>query len=59
MVGRILHFSKPYHLPVQQSQLVINNKETGEVLNRPIEDTAVLLMEQPQLTYTHACGGCC
>jgi len=54
MVGRILHFSKPYHLSVKQGQLVITNKETGEVTTRPIEDTAVLMLEHPQLTYTHA-----
>lgn len=54
MVGRILHFSSPYHLSVKLGQLVITNKETGEVINRPIEDTAVLILEHPQLTYTHA-----
>lgn len=54
MVGRILHFSQPYHLSVKLSQLVITNKATGEIINRPIEDTAVLMLEHPQLTYTHA-----
>jgi CRISPR-associated protein Cas1 len=54
MVGRILHFSRPYHLSVRLSQLVITDKDTGEILNRPIEDTAVLMLEHPQLTYTHA-----
>lgn len=54
MVGRILHFSQPYHLSVRLSQLVITNKDTGEIINRPIEDTAVLMLEHPQLTYTHA-----
>lgn len=54
MVGRILHFSQPYHLSVKLSQLVITNKDTGEIINRPIEDTAVLMLEHPQLTYTHA-----
>lgn len=54
MIGRILHFSQPYHLSVRLSQLVITNKETGEIINRPIEDTAVLMLEHPQLTYTHA-----
>ena len=54
MVGRILHFSQPYHLSVKLSQLVITNKDTGEVINRPIEDTAVLMLEHSQLTYTHA-----
>jgi len=54
MVGRILHFSQPYHLAVRLSQLVITNKDTGEIINRPIEDTAVLMLEHPQLTYTHA-----
>jgi len=54
MIGRILHFSQPYHLSVRLRQLVITNKETGEIINRPIEDTAVLMLEHPQLTYTHA-----
>ncbi|HRF82686.1 MAG TPA: CRISPR-associated endonuclease Cas1, partial [Flavobacteriales bacterium] len=54
MVGRILHFSQPYHLAVRQRQLVITNKDSGEITNRPIEDTAVLMLEHPQLTYTHA-----
>lgn len=54
MVGRILHFSQPYHLSVRLSQLVITNKDSGENINRPIEDTAVLMLEHPQLTYTHA-----
>lgn len=54
MVGRILHFSQPYHLSVRLGQLVITNKDTGEIINRPIEDTAVLMFEHPQLTYTHA-----
>jgi len=39
---------------VKLSQLVITNKDTGEVINRPIEDTAVLMLEHSQLTYTHA-----
>jgi CRISP-associated protein Cas1 len=54
MIGRILHFSRPYHLSLKQRQMVITNKETGEIIKRPIEDTAVLMMEHPQLTYTHA-----
>jgi hypothetical protein len=29
MVGRILHFSQPYHLSVKLSQLVITNKGHG------------------------------
>jgi hypothetical protein len=54
MVGRILHFSQPYHLSVRLSQLVITNKETGEIINRPIEDTAVLMLEHPAADL-HAC----
>lgn len=54
MVGRILHFSQPYHLSVRLSQLIITNKDTGEIINRPIEDTAVLMLEHPRITYTHA-----
>ena len=48
MVGRILHFSQPYHLSLRLSQLVITNKDTGEIINRPIEDTAVLMLEHPR-----------
>lgn len=54
MIGRILHFSQPYHLSTRRRQLVITNKATGEVIERPVEDTAVLILEHPQLTYTHA-----
>ena len=52
MLKRTLFFSNPYHLSVQRQQLMITNKETGEIKQAPIEDLGFVVLENPQITIT-------
>ena len=45
MIKRTLYFSNPFHLSSKLKQLVITNKETGEVKERVIEDIEGVLNE--------------
>lgn len=52
MLKRTLFFSNPYHLSVKNQQLIITNKETGEIRQAPIEDLGFVILENPQITLT-------
>jgi len=52
MSNKTLFFSKPYHLHSRLEQLVIDNKETGEVHTRPVEDLGFVVLEHPQITFS-------
>ncbi|MBI9064852.1 MAG: type II CRISPR-associated endonuclease Cas1 [Marinilabiliaceae bacterium] len=55
MIKRTLYFGNPAYLHKQQQQLKVleptTNKELGSV---PIEDIGVVLLDNPQVTITHA-----
>lgn len=53
MIYRVIQITKPMHLSVKLRQLQLTDKETGEVVQRPVEDLGVLVVEHPQVTWTH------
>lgn len=53
MIYRVIQITKPMHLSVKLRQLQLTDKETGELAERPIEDLGVLVVEHPQVTWTH------
>jgi len=52
MVKRTLFFGNPYHLNSSNRQLVITNKDSGEVRSVPFEDIGYIVFEHPQITFT-------
>ncbi len=54
MSKRTLLFSNPYHLHTRLEQLVVDNKETGEVRTMPVEDLGFVVLEHPQITFSQA-----
>lgn len=53
MIYRVIQITKPMHLSVKLGQLQLTDKEAGKVAERPIEDLGVLVVEHPQVTWTH------
>lgn len=53
MIGRVIQITRPMHLSVKLKQLQLTDKDSGEVVERPIEDLGVLVVEHPQVTWTH------
>lgn len=54
MLKRTLLFSNPYHLSTRNEQLVISNKDTGEVISQAIEDMGFVVFEHPNITFTQS-----
>jgi len=54
MLKRTLFFSNPYHLSVKLQQLVIADKETGEVKQAPIEDLGFVVLDHREITFTQS-----
>ncbi len=54
MLKRTLVISNPHHLSVKNKQLVLDNKDTGERKQSPIEDIGCLLLDQQGITFTQA-----
>lgn len=52
MSKRTLLFSNPFHLHTRLEQLVVDNKETGEVRSMPVEDLGFVVLEHPQITFS-------
>ena len=54
MIKRTIFFGKPYHLHVEQEQLLAEGKgeSEGKKQRIPIEDIAFLILEHPQITFT-------
>lgn len=52
MLKKILSFSNPFHLGTKLDQLIITNKETGELISRPIEDLSIVILDNQQITFT-------
>lgn len=53
MSGRTVEISSPARLSLRQRQLAIA-REDGSMPAVPLEDLALLLVDNPQVTYTHA-----
>jgi CRISPR-associated protein Cas1 len=59
MIKRIIDVSNPSHLSLRREQLVIeqDRKEVGTI---PLEDIAVLILDDPQITHTQGLlAACC
>lgn len=54
MLKRTLVISNPHHLSVRHKQLMLDNKETGESKQAPIEDIGTLLLDHQGITLTQA-----
>lgn len=54
MLKRTISFDNPYHLSIKLKQLMLTDKETGAVLQRPIEDLGFIILNHPQITFTQA-----
>lgn len=55
MIKRTLYFGNPAYLHMQQLQLkVINPGDKAELGSVPIEDIGVVVLDNPQITITHA-----
>ena len=54
MLKRTLFFNNPYYLSVKNNQLVISNKETGEIKQTPVEDLGFVILDHPQITITQS-----
>lgn len=53
MIKRTIYVSSECHLSVQDEQLKITNKSTGELNALPIEDIGYIILDNRQITYTH------
>ena len=54
MIKRVLFFGRPYHLCVEQGQLVAKGRgeAEGDQQRVPVEDIGFLVLEHPQITFT-------
>ena len=52
MVKRTIVFTNPCRLSLKNSQLVVENHETGEVKTLPIEDIGVVLVENQMVSFS-------
>ena len=53
MIKRTLFFSNSYYLSFKQGQLQITDKNSGEINQAPVEDLGFIVIEHPQVTFTH------
>jgi CRISPR-associated protein Cas1 len=54
MIKRTLYFGNPFHLGVKLKQLVITNKDTGEVQQTPIEDLGFVILDHHEISFTQS-----
>lgn len=52
MIKRSLFIANPCHLSAQNNQMIVTNKDTGEIKQASIEDIGFLILENPQITFT-------
>jgi CRISPR-associated protein Cas1 len=54
MLKRTLYFGNPYHIYVQNGQLHLADKKTGEIKQAPIEDIGICVFDNHSLTFTQS-----
>lgn len=54
MLKRTLVFSNPYHLKVSNKQLLIQDKQSKEEYQAPLEDIGFVVLEHPAITLTQS-----
>jgi len=52
MVKRTLYFGNPAYLKTKTEQLIVEKQEDGEVIQIPIEDIGLLILDHAQITIT-------
>ncbi len=52
MVKRTLYFGNPAYLKTKTEQLIVEKQEDGEVIQIPIEDVGLLILDHAQITIT-------
>lgn len=50
MIKKTIFLSRPFHLSVQLNQLMLKDKDSNEVFQRPMEDIGFLILENPLIT---------
>jgi len=54
MIKKTLFFQNPCHISTKHQQLVITNKETGEINKRSVEDVGFIVLDNPQISITQS-----
>lgn len=54
MLKKTLFFNNPCYLNTKDNQLVITNKKTGEINQRPVEDLGFVVLDNQQITFTQS-----
>ncbi|WP_439882023.1 type II CRISPR-associated endonuclease Cas1 [Pontibacter sp. MBLB2868] len=54
MLKRTIYLGSPLDLNIRLEQLVLVNRETGELNKVPIEDVGVVVLDHPELIYSQA-----
>lgn len=54
MIKRTLYFGNPAYLKTRNEQLIVEVPDTGEVKTAVIEDIGLLILDNQQITVTHA-----
>ena len=54
MLKRTLFFSNPYHLSTKHNQLIITDKQSGEIKQASIEDLGFVILDHREITFTQS-----
>jgi len=54
MLKRTIYLGSPLDLNIRHQQLALVNRETGEMNQVPVEDIGIVVLDHPQLIYSHA-----
>lgn len=54
MIKRTLYFGNPTYLSTENDQLLINKKDTDEVIKVPIEDLGIVVLDHSRITITQS-----
>lgn len=54
MLKRTIYLGSPLDMNIRLEQLVLINRETGEVNKIPVEDVGVVVLDHPELIYSQA-----
>lgn len=54
MLKRTIYLGSPLDMNIRMEQLVLVNRETGEVNKVPVEDVGVVVLDHPELIYSQA-----
>lgn len=52
MIKRIIHIANPSFIKTENEQIVVSNKDSGEINSLPAEDLGAIIIDNPQITFT-------